>query len=86
MKCEDAPEEPVQVSSQKALNIDCNISATTNFMHTGISDVGQMSLLPLRFTDHSREHSRSTRQSRRTLRRWAGTQTTVLACDYLVSH
>lgn len=39
LKCDEAPEEPSTVTVEKVLKIECNISATTNYMHTGIKDV-----------------------------------------------
>lgn len=36
LKCDEAPEEPVDVSTQKVLKVDCNISIKTNFMQPGI--------------------------------------------------
>jgi ubiquitin carboxyl-terminal hydrolase 14 len=38
LKCDEAPEEPSTVTIEKVLKIECNISATTNYMHTGIKD------------------------------------------------
>lgn len=38
LKCDEAPEEPSTVTVEKVLKIECNISATTNYMHTGIKD------------------------------------------------
>lgn len=36
MKCEEAPEEEPTMSYDPFLKLECNISATTNFLHTGI--------------------------------------------------
>ncbi|EJD05216.1 cysteine proteinase [Fomitiporia mediterranea MF3/22] len=38
LKCDEAPEEEPTITSEKVLKLECNISATTNFMHTGIMD------------------------------------------------
>jgi len=38
MKCEEAPEEPSTVSTEKILKLECNITKETNYMHTGILD------------------------------------------------
>ncbi|KAI0339115.1 cysteine proteinase [Trametopsis cervina] len=40
LKCDDpeAADEPPSISSEKVLKIECNISITTNYMHTGIMD------------------------------------------------
>ncbi|KAG2117108.1 uncharacterized protein F5147DRAFT_750863 [Suillus discolor] len=38
LKCDEAPEEPSTVTIEKVLKVECNISATTNYMHTGIKD------------------------------------------------
>lgn len=45
LKCDEAPEEPSTVSTEKVLKIECNISITTNFMLSGIMDVRSASLL-----------------------------------------
>ena len=39
LKCDEAPEEPPSITSEKVLKIACNITITTNYMHTGIADV-----------------------------------------------
>lgn len=39
MKCEEAPEEPATVTTEKILKLECNITKDTNYMHTGILDV-----------------------------------------------
>ncbi|KAG1808061.1 uncharacterized protein BJ212DRAFT_1485339 [Suillus subaureus] len=39
LKCDKAPEEPSIVTIEKVLKIKCDISATTNSMHTGIKDI-----------------------------------------------
>lgn len=39
MKCDEAPEEPPTVSREKILKLQCNISGSTNYMHTGIMEV-----------------------------------------------
>lgn len=39
LKCDEAQDEPPTVSVERVLKIECNISGTTNFMHTGIMDV-----------------------------------------------
>lgn len=49
LKCDEAPEEPSTVTVEKVLKIECNISATTNYMHTGIKDVCAFFLLGLVF-------------------------------------
>ncbi|KIM41807.1 hypothetical protein M413DRAFT_445024 [Hebeloma cylindrosporum] len=36
LRCDEAPEEPVTVSTEQVLKIECNISITTNFMLSGI--------------------------------------------------
>jgi ubiquitin carboxyl-terminal hydrolase 14 len=36
LKCDEASEEPVSVTSENVLKIECNISNTTNYMLTGI--------------------------------------------------
>ncbi|KAH9943858.1 cysteine proteinase [Amylocystis lapponica] len=36
LKCDEAPEEPVTVSAEKVLKIECNISVSTNYMLSGI--------------------------------------------------
>ncbi|OBZ74933.1 Ubiquitin carboxyl-terminal hydrolase 6 [Grifola frondosa] len=38
LTCDEAPEEPPTVSTEKVLKIECNISITTNYMHQGIKD------------------------------------------------
>lgn len=48
-KCDEAPEEPSTVTVEKVLKIECNISATTNYMHTGIKDVCAFFVLELVF-------------------------------------
>jgi hypothetical protein len=49
LKCDEAPEEPSTVTIEKVLKIECNISATTNYMHTGIKDVCAFFVLGLVF-------------------------------------
>ncbi|KAF8622639.1 hypothetical protein AX15_006887 [Amanita polypyramis BW_CC] len=34
--CDESPEEPPSVSREQVLKIECNITNTTNYMHTGI--------------------------------------------------
>ena len=41
LKCDEAPDEASTVSFEKILKIECNITINTNFMHTGIMDVGK---------------------------------------------
>ncbi|KAI5118721.1 hypothetical protein M0805_004519 [Coniferiporia weirii] len=36
MTCDEAPEEPASVVVDKVLKLECNIGASTNFMHSGI--------------------------------------------------
>ncbi|KAH7882689.1 hypothetical protein F5I97DRAFT_301459 [Phlebopus sp. FC_14] len=38
LKCDEAPEEPPTVTFERVIKIDCNISISTNYMHTGIMD------------------------------------------------
>ncbi|KZS89404.1 cysteine proteinase [Sistotremastrum niveocremeum HHB9708] len=38
LKCDEAPDEPPTVSTEKISQIPCNISVTTNFMHSGIQE------------------------------------------------
>ncbi|KAL5479043.1 UBP6 [Sanghuangporus weigelae] len=38
LKCDEAPEEEPTISFEKVLKLECNISTTTNYMHTGIMD------------------------------------------------
>ncbi|KAG6334550.1 hypothetical protein ID866_4547 [Astraeus odoratus] len=38
LKCDEADDEPPAVSIERVLKIECNISGTTNYMHTGIMD------------------------------------------------
>lgn len=45
MKCDDAPEEAPSVTTEKVLKIACNISITTNYMHTGILDVSNLHIV-----------------------------------------
>lgn len=39
LKCDEAPEEPSSVITEKVLKIECNISISTNYMLSGIMDV-----------------------------------------------
>lgn len=39
LKCDEAPDEPPSVMTEDVLKIECNISISTNYMHTGIMDV-----------------------------------------------
>lgn len=39
LKCDEADDEPSTVSTERVLKIECNISSTTNYMHTGVMDV-----------------------------------------------
>ncbi|GBE86944.1 Ubiquitin carboxyl-terminal hydrolase 6 [Sparassis crispa] len=38
LKCDEAPEEPASVTTEKVLKLSCNITAATNFMYQGIKD------------------------------------------------
>ncbi|OCB92222.1 cysteine proteinase [Sanghuangporus baumii] len=38
LRCDEAPAEEPTISFEKVLKLECNISATTNYMHTGIMD------------------------------------------------
>ncbi|KIJ64270.1 hypothetical protein HYDPIDRAFT_90832 [Hydnomerulius pinastri MD-312] len=38
LKCDEAADEPSTVTTERVLKIECNISITTNYMHTGIMD------------------------------------------------
>ncbi|EIN05233.1 cysteine proteinase [Punctularia strigosozonata HHB-11173 SS5] len=38
LKCDEAPEEEPTVTTEQILKLECNISITTNFMHSGIMD------------------------------------------------
>ncbi|KAI6037941.1 hypothetical protein EDC04DRAFT_3026642 [Pisolithus marmoratus] len=38
LKCDEDENEPPTVSTERVLKIECNISNTTNYMHTGIMD------------------------------------------------
>ncbi|KAK7688677.1 hypothetical protein QCA50_008215 [Cerrena zonata] len=38
LKCDEAPEEPPTITTEKVLKIECNISITTNYMLSGIMD------------------------------------------------
>ncbi|KAI0076894.1 cysteine proteinase [Panus rudis PR-1116 ss-1] len=38
LKCDEAPEEPASVTTEKVLKVECNISITTNYMLSGIMD------------------------------------------------
>ncbi|THH28760.1 hypothetical protein EUX98_g5430 [Antrodiella citrinella] len=38
LTCDEAPEEPPSVTSEKVLKVECNISINTNYMQTGIMD------------------------------------------------
>ena len=40
LRCDEAPEEPATVSTENALKVECHISIQTNFMHSGIKEVG----------------------------------------------
>ena len=40
LKCDEAPEEPATVSTENVLKVECHISIQTNFMHSGIKEVG----------------------------------------------
>lgn len=39
LTCDEAPEEPPTTTKEKIFKIQCNISSSTNYMHTGIMDV-----------------------------------------------
>ena len=39
LKCDEAPEEPATITTERVLKIECNITVSTNYMHTGIMDV-----------------------------------------------
>ena len=39
LKCDESPEEPSTVTVERVLKIECNITISTNYMHTGIMDV-----------------------------------------------
>lgn len=39
LKCDEAPDEEVTSSISTFSKVECNISITTNYMHTGIKDV-----------------------------------------------
>jgi len=41
LTCDEAPEEPKSVKTDKVLKLDCNININTNYMLTGIKDVSQ---------------------------------------------
>lgn len=45
LKCDEAPVEAPTVAQEKILKLQCNISATTNYMHTGIMDVRAPALI-----------------------------------------
>ncbi|KIK95193.1 hypothetical protein PAXRUDRAFT_779329 [Paxillus rubicundulus Ve08.2h10] len=36
LKCDESPEEPPTITSERVLKLVCNISISTNYMHTGI--------------------------------------------------
>ncbi|TDL26917.1 cysteine proteinase [Rickenella mellea] len=38
LKCDEAPDEEPSITVEKVSKIECNISGTTNYMHTGIMD------------------------------------------------
>jgi ubiquitin carboxyl-terminal hydrolase 14 len=38
LKCDESPEEPSTVTIERVLKIECNITISTNYMHTGIMD------------------------------------------------
>ncbi|EIM84385.1 cysteine proteinase [Stereum hirsutum FP-91666 SS1] len=38
LKCDEAPDEAPSVTTEDVLKIECNISISTNYMHTGIMD------------------------------------------------
>ncbi|CAL1698264.1 unnamed protein product [Somion occarium] len=38
LKCDEAPEEPPSVTTEKVLKVDCNITISTNYMLSGILD------------------------------------------------
>ncbi|TCD68576.1 deubiquitinating enzyme [Steccherinum ochraceum] len=38
LTCDEAPEEPASVTTEKVLKIECNITINTNYMHSGIMD------------------------------------------------
>lgn len=40
LTCDEAPEEAKNVKTDKVLKLDCNININTNYMLTGIKDVG----------------------------------------------
>lgn len=39
LKCDESPEEPSTVTIERVLKVECNITVSTNYMHTGIMDV-----------------------------------------------
>lgn len=39
LTCDEAPEEPSSMAKEKIMKLQCNISGTTNYVHTGIKDV-----------------------------------------------
>jgi hypothetical protein len=41
LTCDEAPEEPKSIKTDKVLKLDCNININTNYMLTGIKDVSQ---------------------------------------------
>jgi len=69
LRCDEAPEEPPVVSTEKILKIECNITSTTNFMLTGIVNVCHHSYQPIQFLIPF-FFSRLTRRSRRTRPHW----------------
>ncbi|KAG6377843.1 hypothetical protein JVT61DRAFT_14624 [Boletus reticuloceps] len=38
LKCDEAPEEPSTVTTERVLKFECNITISTNYMHTSIMD------------------------------------------------
>lgn len=46
LTCDEAPEEPKNVKTDKVLKLDCNININTNYMLTGIKDVSARSSEP----------------------------------------
>lgn len=39
-RCVEAPEEPVSIAHESALKLECNISISTNFLLSGVLEVG----------------------------------------------
>jgi hypothetical protein len=41
LTCDEAPDEPATVSTEDTLKVGCHISMQTNFMGSGIKEVGK---------------------------------------------